>query len=382
MLKPLALAALFAATPVMAARPPLLAIGVEADARLVHGEAVARDPITPDQIVFFDVVDGLPHRRGSVEAPVSFMGPPAAIAISPDRRWAFAPADNGRDASAPGTLVPTDVLSVIDLAGRSPKVVQTLHLGADATAAALSPDGRLLVVTHADADRASVLRFAAGRAEKVGELVFGKGARPLAAVFLPDGHSLAITLAGSNRIALFAWRGTHIDPQPYHQLSAGVYPTSLAVCGRSGYAVVGNFGAATGDQDTVSLIDLRARPARVIDTASAGISPEGVDCSADGRHAVAANQNMSVVDPADPRYSPQGEVVLLAIRDRRLVVTDRATIGGWVEGAMFIAADLIAAQSLGDGRLHLFRRAGDRLVALDPIVFENGGPTSFGRAPD
>lgn len=382
MLTTLALTAVLAATPVTAARPPLFAIGVEADVRLVHGSAVARERVVPDRIVFFDVADGHPRRLGSIEAPVSFMGPPAAIAISPDRRWAFAPADNGRDARVPDRLVPTDVLSVIDLAAQVPKVVQTLHLGADATAAALSPDGGLLVVTHADADRASVLRFATGRAQKIAELAFAKGARPLAPVFLPDGRSVAITLAGSNRIALFAWRGTVIDPQPYHQISAGIYPTSLAVCGHSGYAVVGNFGAATGDEDTVSLIDLRARPARVIDTASVGISPEGIDCSADGRHAVTANQNMSVLDPADPRYSRHGEVVLLAIRDRRLVVTDRAAIGGWAEGVMFATVELVAAQSLSDGKLHLFRRDGDHLIRLDPIVFDNGGPASFGRAAD
>lgn len=382
MITPLVLTALLSATPAVAARPPLFAVGVETDARLVRGEAVAREQVLPDQIVFFDIVGNRPHRRGVIDAPVSFMGPPAAIAMSPDRRWAFAPADNGRDAKAPGTLVSADVLSVIDLAGKTPRIVQTLHLGADATAAALSPDGGMLVVTHADADRASILRVFNGHAEKVGELAFDKGARPLAAAFLPDGHSLAITLAGINRIPLYAWRGTTIDPHPYQEISAGIYPTSFAVCGNSGYAVVGNFGAASGDADTVSLIDLHASPARVIDTASVGTSPEGIDCSSDGRYAVAANQNMSVIDPADPRYSPHGEVVLLAIRDRRLVVTDRATIGAWTEGAMFVTHDLIVAESISDGRLHLFRRTGDRLLRLDPVTFENGGPANLGRAPD
>lgn len=382
MLKTLPLVLLLAATPALAQRPPLFAIGVEADVELVHGDVVPRAQVRPDRIVFFEVVDGRPRRLGSVAAPVSFMGPPAAIAISPDRRWAFAPAENGRDSKAPDSLVPTDVLSVIDLAGGSPRVVQTVHLGADATAAALSPDGRLLVVTHADADRASLLRIEAGRAEKIGELAFDKGARPLAPVFLPDEQALAFTLAGSDRIALYDWHGTRVDPHPRQQLAAGIYPTSLAVCGHSGYAMVGNFGAATGDENTVSLIDLHTHPARVIDTASVGVSPEGVDCSTDGRHAVVANQGMSLLDPADPRYVPQGDVVLLAIRDRRLVVTDRAMIGGWAEGAIFAGDDLVAAQSLADGRLHLFRRAGDRLVRLEPIVFEHGGPTSFGKAPD
>lgn len=380
MIRPLVLIALIFCATAHAAGAPVFAVGVEADARLVRGDAVLPERVSPDQVVFFDVVDGRPRRLGAVDAPVSFQGPPEAIVITPDRRWAFVPAANGRSASAPRTLVSLDVLSVIDLAGKEPHVVQTVHLGADATAAALSPDGGMLVVTHADGNSASILRVTRGHVEKIRQMSFAKGSRPLAATFLPDGHSLAVTFAQSNRIALFAWHGTTIEPRPYQEMSAGIYPASFAVCGRSGYAVVGSFGAASGDADTVSLIDLRAKPARVIDTASVGPQPEGLDCSDDGRFVVTANQNMSIIDPADPRYTSHSDVVLLAIRDRHLVVTDRAAIGAWAQGAMFVTADLVVAESIEDGRLHVFRRESDRLVKLDPVAFDHGGPAILGRA--
>lgn len=363
--------------------PPasLVAVGVEADAKLVDGELVVPARAVPDRVVLFDFSSGEPRRLGAVDVPVSFQGPPTSIAITPDRRRAFVPAANGRSGGKVRTLAPLDVLSVIDLDGATPQVVQTLHLGMAATSAALSPDGGLLVVTHADDDRATILRVSDGRAEVVGRMDFDQGARPLAAVFLPDGHSLAITFAGSNRIGLFAWHGTTIAPHAYREISAGVYPASFAVCGRSGLAVVGNYGSVSGDVDTVSLIDLRATPVRVIDTVSVGPSPEGVDCSADGRHVVTANQNMSTVAADDPRFSPQGEMVLLTVRHGALVVTDRAPIGAWAQGAAFVGQDLVAGESIQDHRLHLFRIAGDRFVRLAPVTFENGGPAILGRAP-
>ena len=101
----------------------------------------------------------------------------------------------------------------------------------------------------------------------------------------------------------------------------------------------------------------------------------------DGRHVVTANQNMSTVAADDPRFSPQGEMVLLTVRHGALVVTDRAPIGAWAQGAAFVGQDLVAGESIQDHRLHLFRIAGDRFVRLAPVTFENGGPAILGRAP-
>jgi DNA-binding beta-propeller fold protein YncE len=383
MLKPILLAACLVCAPAAIAQGPIIAIGIEADARLVGSDAVPPERATPDQMVFFDIAAGAPRRIGAVEVPVSFQGPPTGIAISPDRTLAFVPAANGRGTgSAAKTLVPIDILSVIDLGGGAPRLVQTLHLGMAATSAALSPDGLLLIVTHADDHAATLLRVSGKRAEIAGRFRFEAGSRPLAAVFLPDGRSLAVTLAGKNRVALFRWRGTEIEPTPFREISAGLYPASFALCGNRGLAVVGNYGTVSGDQDTVSLIDLRAEPERVIDTVSVGPSPEGLDCAADGRHVVTANQNMSTIDHADPLYAPYGEVVLLAIQDRKLVVKDRARIGPWAQGAVFLSADIIAAESIEDRRLHLFRLVDDRLVRLEPIAFENGGPATLGRSAE
>lgn len=361
-------------------RAQIVAIGVDADVRLVGEDAAPPERVLPDEILFFDFSTGTPKRLGAVEAPVSFQGPPVGIALTSDRRFAFVPSANGRNPSAPQAYEVTDDLSVIDLAGATPKVVQRLHLGAEATAAFLSPDGAMLVVTHGGDDSATILRVADGRLEPAGFVRFDKGAHPLDAVFLPDGKSLAVTLAGSNVIGFFKVDGMRIDPKPYRRIVAGVFPVPIALCGNTGYALVGNYGTVSGDADTVSLIDLRGSVARTIDTITVGPSPEGLDCDADGRFAAASMQNGSKFDRADPRYKANSELALLAIRDGKLSVVDRAPIGPWSEGLLFLDHDIIAAESILDHRLHLFRRVSDKLVRLTDIEFPNGGPVSIARS--
>lgn len=364
------------------AQAQLVAIGVDADVRLVGEDAAPPERVLPDQVIFYDFSGAAPRLLGTVEVPVSFQGPPIGIAITPDRRSAFVTSANGRNPVAPQEYIVTDTLSVIDLAGPAPRVVQTLHLGGEGTAAVLSPDGATLIVTHAGDDSATVLRVANGRAEPIAGLRFERGSHPLHAAFLPDGKTLAVTFGGGNFVGLFAVNGSRIAATPYRKITAGVFPVSIAVCGNTGLALVANYGTVSGDADTVSLIDLGGAVSRTIDTITVGPSPEGLDCTADGRYAVVSMQNGSTFDRADPRYKPNSELALLAIRNRHLVLLDRAPIGAWSEGLMFLDNDVIAAESVIDHRLHLFRRVGDKLTRLTPIEFPKGSPAAIGRAPD
>jgi len=366
------------ATPVHA---QLVAIGIDADVRLVGEDAAPPKRVLPDQVMFYDFSGATPRLLGTVEVPVSFQGPPIGIAITPDHRLAFVPSANGRSLTDPQKYVVTDTLSMIDLAGPVPRVVQTLHLGGEGTAAVLSPDGETLIVTHAGDDSATVLRVGNGRAEPIGGLRFERGSHPLHAAFLPDGKTLAITFGGGNYVGLFAVNGSRIDATPYRRITAGVFPVPIALCGSTGLALVGNYGTVSGDADTVSLIDLRGAVARTIDTITVGPSPEGLDCAADGKYAVVSMQNGSTFDRADPRYNPNSQLALLAIREGRLMALDRAPIGAWSEGLMFLDKDVIAAESVLDHRLNLFRRVGDKLTRLTPIEFANGSPAIIGRAP-
>jgi len=48
--------------------------------------------------------------------------------------------------------------------------------------------------------------------------------------------------------------------------------------------MVGNVGMSSGDADSISLIDMRAKPIRVANTIAVGQTPEGVKMSPDGAY--------------------------------------------------------------------------------------------------
>lgn len=379
----LALAASLLCVP-LSAHAQLVGVGLDAEARMVDGEVVPPPRAAPDRIVFLDFRNGRLAGRREVEAPISFQGPPSAIAFAPDRRVAFATAATARASGQADRIVPADTLSVIDLTQAVPLIAQTLALGAAPASLALSPDGRMLVVPHADDDSATILSVANGRASIVERIRFAKGARPLAAAFLPRGDAVLLTFAGQNAIRLFAVEGGRMKPEPRAELSAGVYPAALAICGRSGFAMVANYGVVSGDADTVSLIDLAGDRPRVIDTATVGPAPEGVACSSDGRWAAAAIQNMSTVPASDPRHASGSKLVLLSIEGRRLVRRAEADLGAWSQGVAFLdGGPTLVAGSIADKTLHVFRSAGGGLEPLGaPIRFETGGPASLGVAPE
>jgi DNA-binding beta-propeller fold protein YncE len=206
---------------------------------------------------------------------------------------------------------------------------------------------------------------------------------PLDAAFAPDGRHVLLTQADGQRVWLLAVENRHLKLPPIRAITAGVTPFAVAYCGNSGLAVVSNFGnpgSSNGDVDTVSLLDLSGALPRVVDTVSVGSAPEGVDCSADGRYAVATVQNMSNRPVDHPLYSPHSLVVLLRVENRHLRRVDEAPIGAWAEGVAFLDdSRTLLAQSIVDRAIYRLRIEHDALVkAGPPIVFDNGAPVGIG----
>jgi YVTN family beta-propeller protein len=78
--------------------------------------------------------------------------------------------------------------------------------------------------------------------------------------------------------------------QPQEDINVGILPYNVAVAPK-GISLVANSGVTGGNDgnaDTVSVIDLTARPPHVIDNVSVGDGPEGLAISPDGRLAAVA----------------------------------------------------------------------------------------------
>ncbi|MFX8351127.1 hypothetical protein ABTL64_19625, partial [Acinetobacter baumannii] len=66
-------------------------------------------------------------------------------------------------------------------------------------------------------------------------------------------------------------------------ISAGLRPYAIDIPKSGDVAVVGNIGLGGGDADTISVIDLKAVPPRVVNTVTVGQTPEGLKVSPDGK---------------------------------------------------------------------------------------------------
>ncbi|MGO1070742.1 YncE family protein [Lysobacter sp. CA199] len=374
----------------LACVPPVAAaqvVGVAVDSKVILVDGKGAIPAAPagDSAVFFKLADGRLSKLGEVEVPTSYLGPPAAIAVSARGDLALVAASTRLDPADPKRYADDQTLSVIDLSGKTPRVTQTLALGVRPSAVKFHPSGTMALVTSNPGNALVWLSIRDGKVAIAETQKLAADQGPLSAAFSPDGTRLLVTQADAHRVSLYAVENQRIRLPAIRDMVAGVIPFTPSYCGDGGLAVVANFGipdAGNGDIDTVSLIDTHGAKPRVIDTVSVGSAPEDVVCSPDGRYAVAGVQNMSNRPKDHPFYSPNSLLVLLKIEDGRLRRVSQAPIGAWSQGVVFGAdSTTVLAQSMDDRALHLFKVENDTLQrAGAPIVFDNGAPGSIGIA--
>src|SRR5881397_2098902 len=83
----------------------------------------------PDTVSVIDLKASPPRVIGEVQAPVSVVGPPLSIAMTPDEGLAIVTASNKIDPSDPTKQTPNNQVTVIDLKANPPKVVASLTAG-------------------------------------------------------------------------------------------------------------------------------------------------------------------------------------------------------------------------------------------------------------
>jgi len=84
-----------------------------------------------------------------------------------------------------------------------------------------------------------------------------------------------VTRDGDHKISVLSVDGTKVE-YTKRDINAGLRPYGIDVSSKGDFAAVANIGIGQGDTDTVSLIDIRAKPPRVVETVSVGQTPEGI----------------------------------------------------------------------------------------------------------
>lgn len=277
-------------------------------------------------------------RVGRAEVSNSVAGPPTAVAVTPDGRFAlavetFAPRASG--AAKFTDLRPGSQLMLIDLADPgAPRVVQRIAVGTRPTSVTVSPDGSMIAVAlhPEDGRQLALVPLSHGRLGAPSYVALPGVAKTVETPHVewhPSGRYLAATLLGRNEVVFFAVaEGTPAGLRAWGRpVKVGKYPMMGRFTPDGRHFVNVNLywgddvdgfwvGAPRGDV-TVTAFDASAGSAapqhRIVSRAQTGVSPEGVAISADGRRIVTTNLERSYLPRADRRLTHYSSLTLLSL---------------------------------------------------------------------
>jgi len=190
-----------------------------------------------------------------------------------------------------------------------------------------------------------------------------------------------VTRDGDNFISILSIDGTKVE-HTKRDLTAGMRPYGLDISADGSVAVVANIGRGNGDNDTVSVIDLKVQPPRVVETVVVGQTPEGIVLSPDGRLCAVVVMNGSNKPKESPFFAPNGKLLLYRVDGTKLVPAAAAWIGRWSQGIAFSAdSRTILVQNMVEKEIQVFRWDGSTLQATGQRIKTNGGPAAIRTAP-
>ena len=151
-------------------------------------------------------------------------------------------------------------------------------------------------------------------------------------MFSRDGTVALVTRDGdNNKIAVLSVDGAKVE-YTKRDLTAGMRPYQIDSTGNGDVAIVANIGTGSGDADSVSLIDMRSKPVRVVTTASVAQTPEGLKISPDGAYLAVTAMNGSNKPKTSPFYNDFGLLQSFRINGTTLTPVTEAKIGHWCQG--------------------------------------------------
>ena len=337
---------------------------------LENGNAVVRKQPLPDTVSVIDFTDGTLKLLAEVPAPASVVGPPPSVAVAPDGSFALVTGAMKVDPADATKTVPDDKLSVIDLKSSPPKVLATLQAGAGAAGVSINRTATLALVANRSEGTVSVFTINGNTLTAAGKIQLGDAkSGPSHAVFSHDGTTALVTRDGDSRTSLLTVDGNKVE-YAKRDLYSGVRPYDIDLTG-SATAIIGNVGASGGDADTISVVDMNAKPIRVVTTVSVGQTPEGVKMSPDGNYVAVTVMNGSNKPSASPFFNDFGLLKVYKISGTELAPVAEAKIGHWCQGMVWSKdSKFVVAQCMVESELIAFSFDGKALTRTSTLKMQ------------
>jgi len=338
---------------------------------------VVKNP-PPDTVAIIDLKASPPRVVAEVQAPVSVVGPPLSVALTPDESLALVTASMKVDPADPTKQAPDNRLSVIDLKASPPRVIATLEAGRGPRGVSINRQGTLALVSNREDGTVSVFTIQGKTVTPAGTVeVGGPKAGGGHVAITPDGKMALVSRDLDHLISVLAIDGTKVE-YTKRDMTAGIRPVVLDIAPHGAWAVAGSLGQTPGNNDTASLIDLRARPPRVVDTISIGQTVEGIKVSPDGSVIAAVAQDGSNRAKESPFFNPGGKLVLLRVTGSSLTRVAEARTGHWPQGAAFSAdGKTILVGNMIEKDYWAFQWDGTTLRDTGQRIKMNGGPAAI-----
>ena len=315
-----------------------IAVSANDGKQLRPGEAA--NTRTTDHVSVIDVRRYPPRLLGSVEAPASMIGAPAAVEVARDASFALVSALQQLDAA--GELQPAGMVSVIDLADRNaPKVVQTVQVSPGAGGVNLNRAGTLALVSSNSDDTISIFTVANKRLTPAGKVQLPQGTRPTDVVFAPDGRSALAVGQGAGKLIRLNIDGSSVTVAG-QEYPVGIQPYGVVFSPDGRFAYNTNLGGnprpAGAPQfpgitlGTVSAVDLTTG---TVNSVVVGQTPETATLSRDGRYLAAVVHNGSAGTPGARGYNPYGFLKVYSVRGTEMTPVATAQTSPWCQGVVF-----------------------------------------------
>jgi DNA-binding beta-propeller fold protein YncE len=373
----------------------------DAKVKLVAGKIEVVKSPAPDTVTFIDLRANPPKVLAEIEAPNSVVGPPSNVAVTPKEEIALVAGAMQVDPADPTKQVPDDKVTVIDLSplkpslvarvksavgvgtrgpGPVPKVLATLQAGKGASGIAINKAGTLALVANRAEGTVSILTISGTKVTAAGKVtVGGEKSGPSAIAFAPDGKTALVTLDADNRIKILSIDGTKVDVTT-REMSAGLRPFGLDIAAKGEVAVVANAGTGSGDVDTISVIDLKADPPRVVNTYSVGQSPQGIKMSPDGKFVAVTVMNGTNKPPGTPFFSESGLLQVWTRNGTQLAKAGEMPIGKWCQGIAWSSnSKTLLVQCMVEEEITVVRFSGLTGRSLQRVgsIKTKGGPAGI-----
>ena len=289
-----------------------------------------------DAVLILDLADPMnPKIVGNLPLKNSVVGPPVNLAIDPTNSVALVA--NSINVTKDGDALkqgPDDKVYVIDLKASPPKLIDTITAGKQPSGLSINRTGTLALVANRAGKSITVLSIK-GTAVKVVDTV-DMGDEVSQVVFTPDGKRALATKFAAHKVALLDVDGDKVTYNKF-DLPAGLWPYNVEVTPNGQIALTSDNGAAgssDGSVDTTSVIDLEAKPPRVIDRVVVGDGPEGLAISPKGNVAVSVILAGSNNKPAY-FYHRNGHLTVLRIDGKKVTKVKEIEVGGLPEAVAF-----------------------------------------------